>query len=131
MAANRSGGNSRPGHVLEAGVVDQHVGLKAKTVESGRVGQVGGHRGAAELAGDPLGAVGVAVDDGHPRPDPARARAQASPMPLAPPVTMLVLPSRSTSINPPPGRSLRPQLVLEELAEGVAGQRTRSARPGA
>jgi hypothetical protein len=51
--------------VLDAGVVDQHVGGQVEAVEAGRVGQVGGHRGAAELARDPLGALAVQVDHGH------------------------------------------------------------------
>ena len=68
MAAKRSGGNLDRGHVLEAGVVDQHVGGQLQAVEAGLVGQVGGHRDPAELARDPLGAVAVQVDHGHPRP---------------------------------------------------------------
>jgi hypothetical protein len=56
------------GDVLEPGVVDQDVGGQLDAVEAGRVGQVGGHGDAAELAGDPLGAGLVQVDHGHPGP---------------------------------------------------------------
>jgi hypothetical protein len=59
--------------VLEAGVVDQHVGGQVEAVEGGRVGQVGAHRGAAEVVGDPLGAVGVQVDHGDAGSRPGQA----------------------------------------------------------
>jgi PAS domain S-box-containing protein len=64
------------GHVLEAGVVDQHVGGQVEAVEAGRIDQVGDQGLPAELAGDPLGAFAVEVQDGDQGPgrgQPARA----------------------------------------------------------
>jgi hypothetical protein len=65
------------GDVLEAGVVDQHVGGQVQAVQGGRAGQVGDQGGPADLARDPLGALPVDVEHGHlgaGAGQPARAR---------------------------------------------------------
>ncbi len=52
-------------HVLEAGVVDQHVDVDVERVDRRAVGEVGHHRPAAGLGRDRLGRLRVAVDDQH------------------------------------------------------------------
>ena len=72
--------------VLEPGVVHQDVDGEVERVDGVEVGQVDGHRGAADLGGDRLRGLGVAVDHDDRAPASASRTAQARPMPDAPPV---------------------------------------------
>ncbi len=91
---------------LDAGVVDQDVGLEPQLLQRGDVEKVDRPGLSTDLAGDRLGADVVDVGHGDDAPRAASSRAQAAPMPLAPPVTSAVRPSSSV-IRPPPSRARR------------------------
>ncbi len=111
------------GHVLEAGVVDQHVGGQLEAVEGwpGRSGRrpprCPPSSPATRSAPSPS-----QVDARSPcAPAAASRRAQASPMPLAPPVTMADLPPRSTPIGPPSPPLMRRSSCFMTLPRALRG----------
>src|SRR5215213_9016065 len=100
MAANRSGGNSstgatcwNPALLTSTSADSPSPSTPAGSVRSAATA-VPPSSPATRSAPSPSRSTTVTL-----APAPARRRAQASPMPLAPPVTMAVLPPRSTSIR--------------------------------